>query len=165
MKKLLITLALVLVGLVSVVAQQSDKVQKIYKGVEMLSLEEYTFKGMTSFLISAKLRNNDAVEYAMEGGRLVLMLAQDTVAVMRQNDVVRLAAKADGQQTTAMLWNIEKIEPMALMMLTVQLSQKNYAGMNLSYDVTFCEGDKKRQFSGKKIDLEKFLTTFAPSVM
>lgn len=141
----------------------SSKPQMLTDGVEVLGLEACEFKGLTSFLFAVKLRSTTNTEYSMEGGEVVLLLARDTVAVMKQNGVATLAPHAEG--VVESLWNIERIDPMNMMLLSMQMAKQDYKGMNISYRVIFREGRKSREMSKKNLDLEKFMSIFAPTIL
>ncbi len=155
-----------LVGVCSTLSLRAEEVKPqtvIFNGIEVVELEKYEFTSLTTFLFSVKLRNTTDTTYSMEGGKLGLYLAKDNVAIMTQTGEAKLAPQSEMVVETR--WNVDNLDPMILMSLTMQLSQKNYKGINISYRVTLGEDDKRQEYSQKNLDIEPFMNIFAPAII
>lgn len=153
-KRLLMVVALIIMTTSCGIAKFRDVARNIQFG-EITSVE---MKGLTGVQVSAEVGNASSSTVAMEQGVITLYDSDKVVATLRQVGVVESAPDSQGEVRS--MWKIEGVEAFALLGLTVRIAQSQYDGMSVAYEAVLKVDDREKKVSGRRVDIEKILSTF-----
>lgn len=134
------------------------KFSDVARNISFEQVVSIQLKGMTGLEIKAEVANNSSSRVAMESGVVELFDGETLVATLRQVGQAAIASKTQGVVET--MWKIENIDAMSLLKLLSRISKSDYGSMSIGYTAELMADQKRKKVTGKRVDIEKILSTF-----
>lgn len=148
-----------LVSLLLCTLLSSCGLSRIGEQVEVKGVEEIGLKGFTALGLTIGYVNDSKYDLKLSDGVVDIFVDQRQIMTLRQADPITASRKSEGSIET--LWRIEGANPLTMLAYSKRFMAKDFTGVTIDYSVELKANKLGKRFSGKDIDLTKFMTIFA----